>query len=212
MYKEITIILLTAIIFIMGFHSCNVAKSNSKNQVELINLLGENDNLKKSIDSQKREITEVKAVVLVKDKEIQKAIKEIDRLKNLDSKTIFITRTKYDTINVVLHDTTIIDKTDTTQLQKFEYQDRWLSMAGMVKKKSIYFDSLIVQNEYLVEIGDVKKGLFKREKVAFIRNENPYSKTMAAQTFILKEEKKWYQRDVYKFVAGGVAAMVLLSL
>jgi hypothetical protein len=35
---------------------------------------------------------------------------------------------------------------------------------------------------------------------------------MAAQTFILKEEKKWYQRDVYKFVAGGVAAMVLLSL
>lgn len=212
MIKDILIVLMASMLCFLGFHSCSVEKDNTKRQKDLIEALTENDNLKKTIDSKNREITEVKALVVSKDKDIQNALKDIERLKSLDAKIVFRTRTKYDTINVILRDTTFIHERDTIHTQKFDYKDKWLTMGGLLDKNSILFDSLIVNNQYSIEIGNVRKGLFKKEKVAFITNENPYSQTTQAQTFILNDEKKWYQRDVFKYLGGGVAAMVLLSL
>lgn len=212
MYKDIIIVFLVAILLVVGFHSCNLEKSSSKIQKDLIEALAEKDNLKKTIDERNREITEVRAIVVTKDRQIEKALKEIERLKNLDAKIVFKTRTKFDTISIVLRDTTIIYNTDTIKSQKFEYFDEWLSMGGVIENDSIVFDSLLVNNKYSIEIGDIRKRVFGKEKVAYITNENPYSQTTQAQTFILIDEKKWYERGVFKFVGGAVAAMVLLSL
>ena len=210
MIKDILIILLTAMIFILGFYSCNLELEGNTKQKNLIEVLLENENLKKTIDSKNREITEVKAIVVNKDKDIQNALKEIDRLKSLDTKVVFRTKTKYDTLIVVLRDTTIIYNTDTIKSQKFDYSDNWLSMSGLIEQDSIVFDSLLINNQYSIEIGNIRKGLFKRQKVAFITNENPYSKTTQAQTFILQEEKKWYQRDVTKIGLSSVGTYFIL--
>jgi|LakMenEpi03Aug12_release.lakeMendotaPanAssembly.Ray.scaffolds.fasta_scaffold304733_2 hypothetical protein len=211
MIKDILIVLLFAIICVLGFHSCNLEQSGSKQQKDLIEALLENENLKKTIDGKNREITEVKAIILSKDKDIQKALKEIDKLKSLDAKIVFKTRTKYDTINIVLRDTTIIQDTDTIKSQKFDYKDKWLAMSGLVEQDSISFDSLLINNQYSIEIGNIRKGLFKKEKVAFITNENPYSETTQAQTFILKEEKKWYQRDIFKIGLTAIGTFFIVT-
>lgn len=198
MIKDILIVLMAAMLCVLGFHSCNLESNSANQQKDLIEALLDNENLKKTIDSKNREITEVRAIVVSKDKDIQNALKEIDRLKSLDAKIVFKTRTKYDTINLVLRDTTFIHETDTVKSQKFDYRDKWLVMSGLVEKDSISFDSLLVNNQFSIEIGSIRKGLFKKEKVAFITNENPYSQTTQAQTFIFNEEKKWYQRDIFK--------------
>jgi len=211
MIKDISLVLLSAMFIVMGFHSCNLEENNAQQQKDLIEALAGNENLKKTIDEKNREITEVKAVVLNKDKDIQNALKEIDRLKNLDAKIIFKTRTKYDTINMVLRDTTIINKTDTIETQKFEYFNEWLAMAGIVQKDSIVFDSLLINNQYSIEIGSIRKGLFKKEKVAFITSENPYSRTTSAQTFILNDEKKWYQKDIIKMGITAIATFFIVT-
>ena len=209
MYKEIIIIFLAALLCIIGFDSIYMTKNNRQNQKDLIEALSENDNLKKRIDDKNREITEVKAVVLSQNREIQKSIKEIDRLKTLDAKIVFKTRTKFDTISVVLRDTTIINTTDTIKVQRFDYLDEWLSMTGVVDNESILFDSLSINNKYSIEIGNVRKGLFKKEKVAFITNENPYSQTQQAQTFVLQEEKKWYQKGIVYVGAAAIGTFFI---
>jgi hypothetical protein len=209
MYKEIIIIFLAALLCIIGFDSIYMTKKNRQNQKDLIEALSENDNLKKRIDDKNREITEVKAVVLSQNREIQKSIKEIDRLKTLDAKIVFKTRTKFDTISVVLRDTTIINTTDTIKVQRFDYLDEWLSMTGVVDNESILFDSLSINNKYSIEIGNVRKGLFKKEKVAFITNENPYSQTQQAQTFVLQEEKKWYQKGIVYVGAAAIGTFFI---
>lgn len=212
MTKNIIIIFLASMLCILGFHSCNLEESSSKQHKDLIEALLGNENLKKTIDSKNREITQVTAIMISKDKEVQKALKEIDRLKSLDAKIVFKTRTKYDTINMLLRDTTIIHDTDTIRSQKFDYKDQWLVMSGLVQYDSLMFDSLLINNKFSVEIGNIRKGLFKKQKVAFITNENPYTETTEAQTFILEDQKKWYDRGIVKFLAGGAVALVLFSL
>jgi hypothetical protein len=211
MIKDISLVLLSAMFVILGFHSCNLEENNAQQQKDLIEALIDGENLKKTIDEKNREITEVKAIVLNKDKDIQKALKEIDRLKNLDAKIIFKTRTKYDTISIVLRDTTIIYRTDTIETQKFEYMNEWLAMGGIVEKDSIVFDSLLINNQYSIEMGSIKKGLFKKEKVAFITSENPYSRTTEAQTFILNDEKKWYQKDIIKVGLTAITTFFIVT-
>jgi hypothetical protein len=129
----------------------------------------------------------------------------------LDAKIVFKTRTKFDTISIVLRDTTIIYNTDTVQSKNFEYFDEWLSISGIVESDSILFDSLLVNNKYSIEIGSIRKGLFRKEKAAFITNENPYSQTTQAQTFILKEEKKWYQRDIVKIGLACIGTFFIVT-
>jgi hypothetical protein len=70
---------------------------------------------------------------------------------------------------------------------------------------------LLINNQYSIEIGNIRKGLFKKEKVAFITNENPYSETTQAQTFILKEEKKWYQRDIFKIGLTAIGTFFIVT-
>jgi hypothetical protein len=204
MIKDILIVLMASMLCVLAFHSCKIEDNNAKQQKDLIEALLDSENLKKTIDSKNREITEVKAIVVTKDKDIQNALKEIDKLKSLDAKIVFKTRTKYDTISIFLKDTTVIYNTDTIKSQRFDYGDKWLSMNGVVEEDSIVFNNLLVNNEYSIEMGSVKKGLFKREKVAFITNENPYSTTTQAKTFVLNDEKKWYQKDIIKI---GITAL-----
>jgi hypothetical protein len=212
MIKNILIVVMFVILCVLGFHSCNLESNNSKQQKDLVEALLNNEGLKKTIDSKNREITEVKAIVVSKDKDIQNALKEIDRLKSLDAKIVFKTRTKYDTMSIVLRDTVVIRNTDTIASKKFDFHDKWLSLSGLVQDDSLHFDSIAVNNKYTIEVGSVRKGLFKKEKAVFIINENPYSQTTEAQTFILNDQKKWYERGILKFVGGGAVAFMLLAL
>ncbi len=173
-------------------------------------LLHEKQGIEKLIDEQGRESAYLKATILSKDKAIQKQLKEISDLKTLDVKLKIRNVTKIDTLVLELHDTTFITSSDTIQYQKFSYTEKWFSLNGKVQKKQLIIDSLRIHNEYTIEVGDAKAGLFKKEKRVYVRNENPYSSTEDLKFFILKDERKWYQRDAWKIIGTAIVTTFIV--
>lgn len=199
--NRLLIIALIATCIILLFRSW-VANHNYSSDIE--DLLHEKQGIEKLIDEQGRESAYLKATILTKDKAIQKQLKEIAQLKSLDTKIKIVNTTRIDTLLLELHDTTIISSNDTIRYQKFSHEEKWFTLNGKVKDKQLIIDSLRIHNQYTIETGDAKVGLFKKEKRVYVRNENPYTSTDDLKFFILEDKKKWYQRDGWKIVGTAI--------
>jgi len=176
----------------------------------LKDLLHEKQGIEKLIDEQGRESAYLRATILTKDKAIQKQLKEISELKTLDNKIKIANHTQIDTLILELHDTTLIISNDTIKYQKFNHSEKWFALSGKIQDKQLIIDSLKISNEYTIEVGDSKIGLFKKEKRIYVRNENPYTTTDDLKFFILQDERKWYQRDAWKIIGTAVVTTFIL--
>jgi hypothetical protein len=104
----------------------------------------------------------------------------------------------------------LITSTDTIEYQKFSHSEKWFSINGKVQKKQLIIDSLSIHNEYTIEVGDAKVGLFKKEKRIYVRNENPYTSTDDLKFFILQDERKWYQKDGWKIIGTAIVTTFIV--
>lgn len=205
--NRLVILSLVVICFALFFRSCESQKQYSS---DISDLLHEKKGVEKLIDEQGRESAYLKATILTKDKSIQNQLKEIYQLKTLDAKIKIINHTRIDTLVLELHDTTIITSNDTIRYQRFTHSEKWFQLAGKVEKKQLIIDSLKIKNQYTIEVGDEKVGLFKKEKRVYVRNENPYTSTDELKFFILEDKRKWYQKDAWKIIGTAVITTFLL--
>jgi hypothetical protein len=211
--KNVLIILLGIVIILLSFDGCNSRNKYQNSLDQILALTEANTQLQKTIDDQGREITSTQNVVLAQTDEIQAQLKEIDELKKLEQKVVFSTETKYETLTIPIYDTLIVIKMDTIEAKGFVYNDTWLNLSANILDDQVIFDSLKVFNKYNIEFGETKGGLFKKkEKMVYIRNDNPHSTTKEVASFKLEETPKWYQRGVWKFLGGGVGALLLLGI
>jgi hypothetical protein len=209
----VLIILLGIVIILLSFDGCNSRNKYQNSLDQILALTEANTQLQKTIDDQGREITSTQNVVLAQTDEIQAQLKEIDELKKLEQKVVFSTETKYETLTIPIYDTLIVIKMDTIEAKGFVYNDTWLNLSANILDDQVIFDSLKVFNKYNIEFGETKGGLFKKkEKMVYIRNDNPHSTTKEVASFKLEETPKWYQRGVWKFLGGGVGALLLLGI
>jgi hypothetical protein len=189
------------------FRSC-VNEHQYSSDIE--DLLRNKQGIEKIIDERGRESAYLKATILTKDKAIQKQLKEIQQLKSLDTKISIVNHTQIDTLVLELHDTTIVTSIDTIRYQRFAHLEKWFELAGKVEKKQLIIDSLKIKNQYTIELGDEKVGLFKKEKRIYVRNENPYTSTDDLKFFILEDKRKWYQKDAWKIIGTAVITTFIL--
>jgi hypothetical protein len=189
------------------FRSCKM-KHDYSSAIE--DLLHEKKGVEKLVDEQGRESAYLKATILTKNKAIEKQLKEISNLKTLDTKIKIVNTTQIDTLVLALHDTAIVVLNDTIKYQKFNYSEKWFSINGKVEQKKLLIDSLKIHNQYTIEVGDEKVGLFKKEKRIYVRNENPHTSTDDLKFFILQDDRKWYQKDAWKIIGTAVATTFLL--
>jgi hypothetical protein len=211
--KNALIILLGIVIVFLTFDGCNSRNKYQNSLDQILSLTKANTELQKTIDDQGREITSTQNIVLAQTDEIQKQLKEIDDLKKLEQKVVFTTETKYETLTIPIYDTLIVIKMDTIEAKGFVYNDTWLNLSANILDDQVIFDSLKVYNKYNIEFGETKGGLFKKkEKMVYIRNDNPHSTTKEVASFKLEETPKWYQRGVWKVLGGGVGALLLLGI
>lgn len=211
--KNALIILLGIVIVFLTFDGCNSRHKYQNSLDQILALTKANTELQKTIDEQGREITSTQNVVLAQTDEIQEQLKEIDELKKLEQKVVFSTETKYETLTIPIYDTLIVIKMDTIEAKGFVYNDTWLNLSANILDDQVIFDSLKVYNKYNIEFGETKGGLFKKkEKMVYIRNDNPHSTTKEVASFKLEETPKWYQRGVWKVLGGGVGALLLLGI
>jgi hypothetical protein len=189
------------------FRSCQKDHEYSSSVEDL---LRDKKGIEKLVDEQGRESAYLRATILTKDKAIQKQLKEISELKTLDTKIKIANHTQIDTLILELHDTTLITSNDTIKYQKFNHSERWFALGGKIQNKQLIIDSLKISNEYTIEVGDAKVGLFKKEKRIYVRNENPYTSTDDLKFFILQDERKWYQKDGWKIIGTAIVTTFIV--
>lgn len=209
-FFRLATILFAIVILSLLFRTCQIKRDYKQAIDQILYLETDKVGIEKLIDEQGREISGLKASVLVRDRKIENQLKEIEQLKNLDAKVILHTKTIIDTQTITLHDTTYIEKTDTIKVQKFDYKEKWFAIEGKVKKNELIIDSLNILNKFTIEIGDEKVNMFKKQKKVYVRNENPYTTTEDMKAFILEDKQKWYQRDILKVVATAIGTAFLL--
>lgn len=134
-----------------------------------------------------------------------------EKLKKLQTKLIYQTQTVYDTILMNVHDTIVVENNDTIKKRLFEYKTKWINLKGQVFDHIVNINELVVHDSLDVQIGKEKDGLFKTKDVVLITSKNPNSDIFGAKSFEFKEKKKWYERGGWKFLAGSVLTLILVS-
>lgn len=197
------------ILILLCFRTCSYWKEKNKLSQSIKELLDTNSKLELFVDELGRE--NAKASVIELPKEASKQIKENEKLNTLETKIVFRTITERDTIKVYLLDTFFVEQGDTTQIQKFTYHDKWLSLDGKIIKDTMTFDSISMSNEFNIEIGKERKWLLGKEKTTiYITNNNPHTHTKDVLTYKVADNKKWYQSDGLKYSLGAVGMFLLL--
>jgi len=142
-------------------------------------------------------------------KELEKRLKN-KKLKELDSKTEFVAITDIDTLYLETKDTLYITSTDTIVGKKFMYNDKWLSVGGLVQKHNVRLDSIKVYNEFDVQLGEAKDGLLKRKNVVTIQSKNPHTDINSVRSYTFPDKKKWYNRGIIPFAVGAGLTLFII--
>jgi len=204
----IALILLLIIIALL-FKMCDDAKEKSDAVSAISQLLKDKSELQISIDEMGREIAKKEVITLPQI--LGDSIKENESLDIIETKVIFKTLTRRDTIKVHLIDTFIVEQADTFQVKAFQFNDGWVAFGGKVDSDTLTLDSLIVSNAYNIEMGKERKWRFgKQKRMVYIRNENPHTSTKDVTSFQLPDDKKWYQKDAVKYGVGGLGMFLIL--
>ena len=204
----IALILLLIIIALL-FKMCSDAQERSEAVSTISQLLKDKSELQTSVDEMGREIAKKEVVTLPQI--LGNSIKENESLDVIETKVIFRTLTRRDTIKVHLIDTFIVEQADTFQVKAFQFNDGWVAFGGKVDSDTLTLDSLIVSNAYNIELGRERKWRFgKQKRMVYIRNENPHTSTKDVTSFQLPDDKKWYQKDAVKYGVGGLGMFLIL--
>ena len=168
-----------------------------------------------TIDSQGREITSQKALIVSKDQENEMLLIENKRLKNIRSEVKVVTDTRVDSIFVPFELNSIVTNTnDSTPPKKiFKVNNEWYGINGYVLHNGVMIDSISFKNELFVTIGEEKQGFMrKREVTVDIINASPYSSTSEVYNVIVKKRKKrWFETRAASFIVGGISTIFLLN-
>ena len=95
--------------------------------------------------------------------------------------------------------------------KKFAFNDKWLSVGGLVQNNTVRLDSIKVYNEFDVQLGKAKDGLLKRKNVVTIQSNNPHTDINSVRSYTFPDKKKWYQSGAISFVLGAGLTLLILN-
>lgn len=200
---------LLLIIIILLMKMCGDANTKKQFNNTIEQLLKDKGELQTTIDDMGRQTAKQNVVVIPQN--AGDKIKDNESIDKLETKTIFRTVTRHDTIKINLVDTFVVEQLDTVWLKTFKYDDGWVKFAGKTDADSLFMDSLIVSNAYTIETGMERKWLLGKEnQVIYIRNDNPHTSTTDITSFKLPDEKKWYEKDGLKYFVGALGMFLIL--
>jgi hypothetical protein len=152
----------------------------------------------------------VKATSIVfENEQLEKQLKD-ERLKKLRTKVEFQTETIYDTILMNIHDTIVIENGVEIKKRTFEHKTEWISLKGEVHDSIVNIKEIAIHDSLDVQVGLEKDGWFKKKNVVVIKSKNPNSDLKDIKPYEFKEKKRWYQRDGWKFVTGGIVTLIIV--
>jgi hypothetical protein len=145
-----------------------------------------------TIINQKKQIAELKSL----------GIKNPEVVIKTQTKTIIKTQVQLDTV--------MIDKQPYVKLPRtFYVKDKWFEMGGTISRfGKLQIDSLVSHASLTYAIGDtLRSGFFnkvlgKKDKVLFLKIDNPTMQLDGMSNIVIKEKKRWYETTAFKFGLG----------
>lgn len=207
------LIILQAVIILSFLGKCNVDKiSIEEQQLKIDQYLSGTQKFEKKINKLNQELATQKVVLINKDKKLEKQLLINSELSKLKSQIKIVTETTYSDLLVEYRDT--IRDTIVRFGTPFSFKDKWLTIDGSVEKQGIKLDSLNIYNSYQITVGTKRESIFKKPQTYVeLFNENPYTKTNSLNNITVIENKKWYDKTIFKFgaglIVGGVATYII---
>lgn len=212
--------LLIALVF--SIRSCNL-KDLEISQTGLKVQMYENKNqvFTKTINKLGQEVSTQKELVLNKDKELEKALLLNSNLKSLSQQVTLVTKTEM--TNVSAHyDSSIskkqIDSSHSVPIgTTFKKENKWFFINGFLSDTGAVFTRIGFNDSTIINYGLAKQSAFlgfikPKEHVIEVINLNPYSKTSGMKNVTLKEDKAWYQTNLFKFGSGIFIGFLITKL
>ena len=185
----------------------------------------------KTLNKKGQEVSTQKALVLARDKKLEKTLLENSNLQKLNVQIRIASNAAIADIiahyagvdsSTFGHITTINSTGDTVRKEcvaigtKFNKLDVWYSIAGSLQKIGVSFDSITFKDTTTINLGSEKQpGLFgflkEREDLVEVVHSSPYVSTTGMQNITFRDPPKWYNRRITLF-GGGVAVGVSLVL
>ncbi len=233
--RNILIVLQAVVIFILLLRGKDMI-SPEEHELKVSQYLKSEQEFKSKINKQGQELVYQKQVLINKDKDLQKLLLENSDLRRLNSQIKFESVTSISKVEALYRDvkylterikkisilpngdTVYIEKIDTIGIPfgtRFDKYDKWFNFSGSIEKQGLEMDSLSIYNSYVITVGTKRKSLFKpSETYVELFNENPYTRTVSMNNVKVIENKKWYQKGIFKFGGGfilGAATMFLIK-
>lgn len=176
-----------------------------------------NQKLKTEVDSKGWTIAEQKADIMYLTKSVEEYIKENTGLKNAKAYVKVQTVTRIDSVLVPYEKPIYLTVGDSSAVLlpvKLKYQDTDLSLQGTLKKSGFLIDSMKVQANITLGIGDSKTKWYKpKETVVRAKTDSKYVTITGMNNIVVKHEKRWYEKPVFWGAVGfGVGGFVTYKL
>jgi hypothetical protein len=208
-------VLIIAVILLV-WDGCSKKAQLSAFKKEMSKLTSSEQVFKETINEQGYKIAEQDQLILSQKDAINNNLLVIKDLKKVSSQVRIKTETRVDSIFVPFV------KTDTIKInsenfvpQRFSLTNQHYSFDGVTKIDGILLDSVSFNGGLDVTIGYKKEGFFKKAKpIVAVDYDNPYINTTSLQNIVIKEDKKWYQKNGTWFGIGigiGVIGTFLIK-
>jgi hypothetical protein len=159
------------------------------------------------------ELVTQRTLAVTKGSELEKALIENTRLKNIKSQIKVVTKTEVRDVFIPFStiDSSGVDSIPGSKAPRvFRVDNKWYGISGKVLSNGVNIDSLYFNNEISVTVGYKKdkgmKHLFQKPyPVVEVVNANPHSKVGELYNVTVEPKpKKFYQRDLFKVGVGMV--------
>ena len=216
--------ILLVVVLIFAMRECHISEiSVGDNYIKLDQYKKEAMAYNKTINKLGQEVTYQEAVLIDKNKVIEKQILENSNLSKLNrqiklqtvaSKSNFTAGYENAEVHEIHTSDTIYEFIPVGT--NFSHSEEWFALSGRVGGDGIEFDSVQFNNSLTLTLGYGKrkglKELFK-EKPLIIEgvNSNPYMSTVGMQNIAFKKpKKKWYETRAFAFGVGVVAGIAIM--
>jgi len=140
---------------------------------------------------------------------VLKADEKIKALSKGFKEIKFVTRTK--TVTKIDTISTIFEKPiPCSFVREGSISKEWFSLKYKIDSTSLKIDSLTIPNEQIIVSGLKSNGFLKRKSIITeVTNTNPNIQNTSFQSYLKKDEVKFYDTTVFKLFVGGLAGAII---
>lgn len=178
----------------------NIEALNSQTKVYKL----KNGQLVTSVENLQYTSKQLKNSLLMKDKKIKELTDKFSKVKSI---TKYVTKTKFDTIELTYRDTIPCNFERIGSDFK-----QWYQLAYKSNQKGVVITDLFIPDSVIIATGDKRKWFWgKRTSVTDITHANPFINTEDVQHIEVVNPTKWYDSTIFKVAVGFIGGLLLLK-